>query len=120
MILIGNGKIVARGTRDELLRGATGGVSTTLVTALDNQELVAALNEKGIPVAPAGEGLRVTAEPVDVGRVAAERQIVLTDLRAGHEGGLEDLFLELTADTQRDVLSPEAPANEAPASEVPA
>jgi ABC-2 type transport system ATP-binding protein len=29
---------------------------------------------------------------------------VLTDLRAGDEGGLEDLFLELTADTQRDVL----------------
>jgi ABC-2 type transport system ATP-binding protein len=43
----------------------------------------------------------VTAEPIDVGRVAAEKQIILTDLRAGHEGGLEDLFLELTADTQR-------------------
>ena len=27
---------------------------------------------------------------------------MLTDLRAGNEGGLEDLFLELTADTQRD------------------
>ena len=46
----------------------------------------------------------MTAEPVDVGRVAAENAIVLTDLRAGDEGGLEDLFLELTADTQRDDL----------------
>ena len=46
-----------------------------------------------------------TAEPVDVGRVAAEQAIVLTDLRAGDEGGLEDLFLELTADTQRDDLA---------------
>ena len=51
---------------------------------------------------PAGAGLRVTAEPVDVGRVAAENAIVLTDLRAGDEGGLEDLFLTLTADTQRE------------------
>jgi ABC-2 type transport system ATP-binding protein len=108
MILIGNGKIVARGTRQELLAGATGGVSTTLVTALDNHELEAALTEKGLSVTPAGAGLRVTAEPVVVGRVAAAKAIVLTDLRAGDEGGLEDLFLELTADTQRDDLSAEA------------
>jgi hypothetical protein len=35
---------------------------------------------------------------------------VLTDLRAGNEGGLEDLFLELTADTQRDVIPAEVVA----------
>jgi ABC-2 type transport system ATP-binding protein len=105
MILIGNGRIVARGTRDELLKNATGGVSTTLVTALDNHELSSALEAKGLTASPAGAGLRVTAEPVDVGRVAAENAIVLTDLRAGDEGGLEDLFLELTADTQRDDLA---------------
>jgi ABC-2 type transport system ATP-binding protein len=52
----------------------------------------------------------VTAEPVDVGRIAADKQIVLTDLRAGNEGGLEDLFLELTADTQRDDVPTEVPA----------
>jgi ABC-2 type transport system ATP-binding protein len=115
MILIGNGRIVARGTRDELLLTATGGVHTTLVTALDNQVLGAALTDKGIVFHPAGGGLRVTAEPVDVGRVAAEKQIVLTDLRAGNEGGLEDLFLELTADTQRDVLPNEVPTDEVPA-----
>jgi ABC-2 type transport system ATP-binding protein len=115
MILIGNGRIVARGTRDELLRDATGGISTTLVTALDNHVLAQALVDKGLTVHPAGEGLRVTAEPVDVGRVAAERQIVLTDLRAGHEGGLEDLFLELTADIQRDTLPNELSPSEVPA-----
>jgi ABC-2 type transport system ATP-binding protein len=110
MILIGNGKIVARGTRQELLAGATGGLSTTLVTALDNAQLHAALTEKGLTTTPAGTGLRVTAEPVVVGRVAAEKAIVLTDLRAGDEGGLEDLFLELTADTQRDHLPNEVRA----------
>jgi ABC-2 type transport system ATP-binding protein len=115
MILIGNGRIVARGTREELLRGATGGVATTLVTALDNQQLTDVLGQKGFQVHPAGAGLRVTAEPVDVGRVAADQQIVLTDLRAGNEGGLEDLFLELTADTARehDVV-PSAAAPPAP------
>jgi ABC-2 type transport system ATP-binding protein len=105
MILIGNGKIVARGTRQELLASATGGAATTLVTSLDNHTLQSALAAKGLTVTPAGTGFRVTAEPVDVGRVAAEHAIVLTDLRAGDEGGLEDLFLELTADTQRDDLS---------------
>jgi ABC-2 type transport system ATP-binding protein len=109
MILIGNGKIVASGTREELLKDATGGVATTLVTALDNQQLTTALTETGLAVHPAGDGLRVTAEPVDVGRVAAEKQIVLTDLRAGNEGGLEDLFLELTADTQREAVPGQAP-----------
>ena len=69
MILIGNGRIVARGTREELLKDATGGVTTTLVTALDNHELSSALAAKGLAVSPAGGGLRVTAEPVDVGRV---------------------------------------------------
>src|SRR5690349_5134814 len=83
---------------DEMIRDAAGGLSTALVTALDNQQLTSALTAKGYEVHPAGEGLRVTAEPVDVGRVAADGQIVLTDLRAGNEGGLEDLFLELTAD----------------------
>jgi ABC-2 type transport system ATP-binding protein len=85
-------------------------VSTTLVTSLDNAALQAALAAKGLHTAPAGSGIRVTAEPVDVGRVAAEQAIVLTDLRAGNEGGLEDLFLELTADTQREPLRSEVSA----------
>ena len=105
MILIGQGRIVARGTRAELLQGRTGGLATTLVTALDNDELSAALSAKGMSFSPAGPGYRVTAAAVDVGRLAAERAVVLTDLRSGDEGGLEDLFLELTADAQRDDLT---------------
>ena len=41
-----------------------------------------------------------------MGQVAADRQIVLTDLRPV-EGGLENLFLELTAGTQRE-LTPQS------------
>lgn len=103
MILIGHGRIVAQGDKKSLLAGAHG-VVTTFVTALDNEALAAALKARGLTAASAGEGLRVEAEPVEVGRTAAEKAIVLTDLRAA-EGGLEDLFLELTSDTQREVLS---------------
>jgi ABC-2 type transport system ATP-binding protein len=85
MILIGRGRIVARGTREELLRHASGGQTTALVTSLDNARLTEALAQKGFQVHPAGDGLRVTAQPVDVGRVAAEFQVVLTDLRAGDD-----------------------------------
>ena len=104
-VVVEEGRIVARGTRAELLQGRTGGLATTLVTALDNDELSAALSAKGMSFSPAGAGYRVTAAAVDVGRLAAERAVVLTDLRSGDEGGLEDLFLELTADAQRDDLT---------------
>ena len=103
MILIGQGRIVAQGDKKTLLAGASH-TSATFVTALDNQVLAAALTARGITVASAGEGLRVEAEPVEVGRTAAENAIVLTDLRSA-EGGLEDLFLELTSDTQREVTA---------------
>jgi ABC-2 type transport system ATP-binding protein len=101
MILIGRGKIVAEGTKDELLANAE--AHTSLVTSLDNDLLAKALREKGYQVTTAGSGLRVEVAPVEIGRLAAEQAIVLTDLRAA-EGGLEDLFLTLTADTQRDAV----------------
>ena len=82
----------------------------SLVTALDNELLTKGLQAKGFTVAPAGTGLRVEAPPVEVGRVAAEQSIVLTDLRSA-DGGLEELFLSLTEDTQRDDLNPAAPAS---------
>ncbi|GAA2151952.1 ATP-binding cassette domain-containing protein [Nocardioides koreensis] len=106
MILIGRGRIVARGDKKSLLAGA--GTTATFVTALDNEALAAGLKDKGFAVSSAGEGLRVETEPVEVGRVAADRSLVLTDLRAAEEG-LEDLFLSLTSDSQRDHLT-EGPA----------
>ncbi|HCB04640.1 MAG TPA: ATP-binding cassette domain-containing protein [Nocardioides sp.] len=102
MILIGRGKIVASGTKDELLAGAEH--KTSLVTALDNELLAKTLRDRGVTVTPAGSGLRVDTAPVEVGRVSVEHGIVLTDLRSA-DGGLEDLFLSLTEDTQRDNLS---------------
>ena len=107
MILIGRGKIVARGDKRSLLAGAGG--TGTLVTALDGPSLRSALESEGLTVVPAGDGFRVEAEPLTVGTVAANKQIVLTDLRPA-DGGLENLFLELTSDTQRDSFAQGAPA----------
>jgi len=113
MILIGRGRIVASGTKDELLANADH--KTALVTALDNELLAKALRDKGFEVAPAGAGLRVEAPPVEVGRVSVESAIVLTDLRSA-DGGLEELFLTLTEDSQRDEIAPTtAPTEGTPA-----
>lgn len=99
MILIGRGKIVAQGDRASLL--AQSGPAQTLVTSLDNQALAAALTAGGVSADIAGSGLRVQASPETVGRAALAAGIVLTDLRTG-DAGLEDLFLELTSETQRE------------------
>jgi ABC-2 type transport system ATP-binding protein len=107
MILIGRGQIVASGTKQELLAGRAGGA--THVTALDIASLSTALEASGYAVSAAGDGLRVETDPVHVGQVAADKQIVLTDLRPA-EGGLENLFLELTADTQRESTTAEGVA----------
>ncbi len=101
MILIGMGKIVAQGDKKSLLAMDTN--VSSLVMSLDNARLTEALQQKGYPVAAEGEGLRVGCAPEDVGRVALEAQVVLVDLRSG-AAGLEDLFLELTSDSQRDEL----------------
>jgi ABC-2 type transport system ATP-binding protein len=100
MILIGRGRIVAQGDKKALL--AERGTSTH-VMALDNGRLQQALDANEVGWTSAGEGLAVDAEPVEVGRIAAEKGIVLIDLRPAH-GGLEELFLELTSDAQRDEI----------------
>ena len=106
MILIGRGRIVAQGDKKSLL--AERGTSTH-VTALDNTRLQQALDASEVGWTPSGEGLAVEAEPVEVGRIAAEKGIVLVELRPAH-GGLEELFLELTSDAQRDEIAEGTPA----------
>ncbi len=103
MILIGRGKIVAQGDRETLLAGANG-TPVTLVTSLDNTALGAALTHAGHAVEPAGPGLKVQANPEQVGRAALAAGVVLTDLRSGG-AGLEDLFLELTSADAREAVA---------------
>jgi ABC-2 type transport system ATP-binding protein len=106
MILIGLGRIVAQGDKKSLLAMDTN--VTSLAMSLDNERLVEALEQKGYAVSREGEGLRVGCTTEEVGRVALEASVVLTDLRSG-AAGLEDLFLELTSDTARAHDSEGAP-----------
>ena len=98
IVVIGNGRIVAQGTKDELLAGAG-----TRVRSLDDATLGEALNAAGITVGRnASGGLDVDADPIDVGRAAAAVGVVLTELRPADGAQLEAMFLQLTADTQRE------------------
>jgi len=98
LVVIGQGRIVAKGTKAELLESAG-----TLVRTSNVVELARALELNGIHTAPSGQdGLRVEAEADQVGKVALAAGVALTELRAADGAGLEEMFLELTADTSRE------------------
>jgi ABC-2 type transport system ATP-binding protein len=106
MIVIGQGRIVAQGTKAELLKTAG-----TLVRAEDEQLLVKTLAAADLTASSMGAGaFRVAAEPLAVGRAVANTGVVLTELRPAEGAGLEQLFLELTADTQRELATEGVPA----------
>ena len=99
IVVIGHGRIVAQGTKQELLAGAG-----TLVSSADNVQLGAALADAGLTVTPADGDLRAEADPDVVGRLALAAGIALTELRGADGASLEELFLDLTAAAQRDDL----------------
>jgi len=103
LVVIGNGRIVAEGTKDELL--AAGG---TLVRAADTAALAGALTTAGIGHTAADRGaLLADAQLAVVGQAAFAAGVPLTELRAADGAGLEEMFLALTAESQRDHLAPQ-------------
>lgn len=99
LIVIGKGKIVAHGNKNELLKG-----NGTFVRATDSAALASALTAADVVATPRDEGFQVDLSPEEVGRVAAEAGVVLVEIRESSAGGLEEMFLDLTAETQRDAL----------------
>jgi ABC-2 type transport system ATP-binding protein len=98
IVVIGNGRIVAHGTKADLL--ATAG---TLVRAADATRLATALHAAGLTATHAPDGsLRTEADPELVGKIAFMAGVPLSELRSADGAGLEEMFLELTADTQRE------------------
>ena len=98
LVVIGQGQIVAQGTKAELLEAAG-----TLVRTSNVVELARALELDGIHTVPTGsDGLRVEADADLVGKIALTAGVPLTELRAADGAGLEEMFLELTADTSRE------------------
>ncbi|MBW8752311.1 MAG: ATP-binding cassette domain-containing protein [Propionibacteriales bacterium] len=98
IVVIGNGRIVAQGTKAELLEAAG-----TVVRAAEPLVLGRAMQAAGLAVTASQDGaLRTDAEPARVGQVALAAGIALTELRSADSAGLEEMFLELTAETQRE------------------
>ncbi|CAN5522182.1 ATP-binding cassette domain-containing protein [soil metagenome] len=97
IVVIGRGKIVAQGTKEELLRP-----SGTYVRSIDDSALAAAMKQHEIESSVEdGGGLRTPAEPHEIGAVAAGLGLALTELRPADNRGLEEMFLTLTSDDAR-------------------
>ena len=101
IVVIGHGRVVAQGTKSDLLARAG-----THVRARDGVRLAAALGSAGVtftdPGTPGARTLHVDADPELVGRLAHQADVPLVELRAAEGAGLEEMFLELTANTQRE------------------
>jgi ABC-2 type transport system ATP-binding protein len=98
IVMIGQGRIVCQGSKAELLQAAG-----TVVRSADVAMLHQVLANAGIGATVSEDGsLRTDAEPAAVGRAAYDGGVALTELRTADSGGLEEMFLELTADTQRE------------------
>ncbi|MEO7941911.1 MAG: ATP-binding cassette domain-containing protein [Marmoricola sp.] len=98
LVLIGNGRIVAQGTKAELLHAAG-----TVVRSASGPALARALETAGVlnTLSPDGS-VRTNADAERVGQIALAAGVALTELRSADGAGLEEMFLELTAETQRE------------------
>jgi ABC-2 type transport system ATP-binding protein len=97
IVMIGSGRIVSQGPKAELLKTAG-----TIVRARDTEALERVLRDSGLVPTRTHEGaLHADAEPTVVGLLALESGVALTELRTA-DGGLEEMFLALTADTPRE------------------
>jgi ABC-2 type transport system ATP-binding protein len=100
LVVIGNGRIVAAGTKGELLASAG-----TYVGATDVVALAAALTSAGHTAEHSLGGVRTDADTAEVGLVALAAGVPLTELRPADGAGLEEMFLELTADNAREEVA---------------
>ena len=98
LVVIGNGRIVASGGKSDLLASAGAIVRTT-----ERQVLAIALSAQGVASSYVGsDGLLAQADAEQVGRTAFTAGVPVLELRPADGTGLEEMFLQLTADTQRD------------------
>jgi ABC-2 type transport system ATP-binding protein len=100
LVVIGNGRIVAAGTKSELLAAAG-----TFVSASDVTALALALTGAGHTAEQSLGGVRTDADTAQVGRIALAAGVPLTELRPADGAGLEEMFLELTKDNAREEVA---------------
>ena len=100
LVVIGRGTIVAQGTKAELMAA-----SGTTVRTTDDTAFAEILRRDGVGVTETPAGLQVDAEPLAIGQAAATHGVVLTELRQASSAGLEEMFLQLTADDAREEVA---------------
>ena len=92
LVIIGDGRIVADGSREDLLAGAG-----TLVRATDSEALALALRAADLEPQHVEDGAFVVdATPDAVGRAALAGNVALVHLAPSEGARLEQLFFELT------------------------
>lgn len=97
LVVIGRGRIVAAGSKAELMRAAG-----TVVRTTDDAAFAGHLRGAGLSVEQTAGGLLVDTDAETVGKIAATHAVVLTELRAADAGSLEEMFLQLTASDARE------------------
>jgi ABC-2 type transport system ATP-binding protein len=98
LVLIGKGRILAEGAKTDLLQSAG-----SLVRSHERELLAAALTASGIPFSPVGaDGLLAQVGADQLGEIVFAAGIPVLELRPADSAGLEEIFLELTAETQRE------------------
>ncbi len=110
LVVIGNGRIVAQGAKSDLLATAGTLVRTTDVTALSQALAASGISFTASAATGSDDALRVEADTDLVGKVALDARVPLRELRPAEGAGLEEMFLELTADTQRETITEGAAA----------
>jgi ABC-2 type transport system ATP-binding protein len=105
LVVIGHGRVVAAGTKTDLLAGAGSHAATRQPVELDAALTAAGLAHHDLD--DTGDSnhpsvFRVDADAEVVGRIARSAGVALTELRPADGAGLEEMFLALTAETQRD------------------
>ncbi len=115
LVVIGHGRVVAAGPKADLLASAGTHVATRHPTALGAALVAADLSHQETQLDDADNGpvtFRVDADTETVGQVAWSANVAVTELRAADGAGLEEMFLALTADTQRDRHPAATPASQ--------
>ena len=110
LVVIGNGRIVAQGAKSDLLATAGTLVRTNDVTALSQALAASGVTFTASAATGGDDVLRVEADTELVGKVALDARVPLLELRPAEGAGLEEMFLELTADTQRETITEGAAA----------
>lgn len=98
ILVIGKGKLIANTSIEELVRGS--GRTTVFVRSPQTARLQQALIKQKISTTEFENGLKVTGATTDlIGKIAHSSGLPVYELSL-HSASLEDVFLELTADSQ--------------------